>query len=155
MDGRQSMVIGGPWATAAWRENSPEVYDNYVVCPHPQLDPSQSQILHSHLRFGSERGGSDVQSESWRFLNFLTSNPGQMLARAGYINGRVGWLDTPEAKAYRGLDRMATDYKNGAFVWRSTTFTEEGEAIKNAIEAFAEDGDVQGALDKAAEEIGE
>jgi hypothetical protein len=76
-----------------------------------------------------------------------------MLARAGYINGRVGWLDTPEAAEYRGLDRMRQDYEAGAFVWRSPTFTEEGEAIKNAIENFVQSGDVQAALDQAAEEI--
>ena len=76
-----------------------------------------------------------------------------MLQQAGYINGRVGWLDTPQAVEYRGMDRMRTDYENGAFVWRSLTFTQEGEAIKNAIETFAQDGDIQAALDKAAEEI--
>lgn len=152
MDGRQSMVIGGPWATAAWREAAPEVYENYVVCPHPQLDPANPKsFIHTYALGVS--AGSDVQSEAWKFLNFLTSNPGEMLARAGYINGRVGWLDTPEAAEYRGLDRMAQDYKAGAFVWRSSTFTEEGTAIKNAIESFAQDGNIQGALDKAAEEI--
>lgn len=152
MDGRQSMVIGGPWATAAWRENAPEVYENYVVCPHPQLDPANPKsFIHTYALAVS--AGSKNPTEAWKFLNFLLSDPGDMLQQAGYINGRVGWLDTPQAKEYRGLDRMRTDYENGAFVWRSPTFTEEGEAIKNAIESFVQDGDIQGALDKAADEI--
>jgi len=152
MDGRQSMVIGGPWATAAWREASPEVYENYVICPHPQLNPEEPKsFIHTYALGVS--AGSDEQSESWRFLNFLLSNPGEMLARAGYINGRVGWMDTPEAAEYRYLDRMRQDYENGAFVWRSPTFTQEATAIKNAIESFVQDGNIQGALDRAAQEI--
>lgn len=152
MDGRQSMVIGGPWATAAWREAAPEVYENYVICPHPQLDPANPKsFIHTYALGVS--AGSDAQTESWAFLNYLLSDPGQMLARAGYINGRVGWLETPEAAEFRGLENMATDYENGAFVWRSPTFTEEGTAIKNAIESFVQDGDIQGALDRAADEI--
>ncbi|MCO5242969.1 MAG: extracellular solute-binding protein [Anaerolineae bacterium] len=132
MDGRQSMVIGGPWATAAWRENSPEVYENYVVCPHPRFDPSNPKsFIHTYALAVS--AGSQHPTEAWHFLNYLLSDPGDMLQQAGYINGRVGWLDTPQAAEYRGLDRMRTDYENGAFVWRSLTFTQEGEAIKNAI----------------------
>lgn len=152
MEGRQSMVIGGPWATAAWRENAPEVYENYFVCPHPQLDPDNPKsFIHTYALAVS--AGSEHPTEAWDFLNYLLSEPGEMLARAGYINGRQGWLDTPEAAEYRGLDVMRQDYENGAFVWRSSTFSEEGEAIKNAIENFVQTGDVQGALDQAAEEI--
>jgi multiple sugar transport system substrate-binding protein len=152
MDGRQSMVIGGPWATAAWREAAPEVYENYVICPHPQLDPENPKsFIHTYALGVS--AASEHPEEAWRFLDFLLSKPGEMLQVAGYINGRQGWLDTPEAAEYRGIDRMRTDYENGAFVWRSATFTQEGEAIKNAIETFAQDGDVQGALDQAAAEI--
>jgi len=152
MDGRQSMVIGGPWAPAAWRDNAPKVYENYFVCPHPQLDPTNPKsFIHTYALAVS--ANSKNASEAWKFLNYLTSDPGDMLKQAGYINGRVGWMDTPEAKATTGIDIMQQDYKNGAFVWRSETFTEEGEAIKNAIETFAQDGNVQAALDKAAEEI--
>ena len=57
------------------------------------------------------------------------------------------------AELRAALDRMRTDYENGAFVWRSPTFTQEGEAIKNAIETFVQDGNIQAALDKAAAEI--
>ncbi len=152
MDGRQSMVIGGPWATAAWRENAPEVYENYVVCPHPQLDPSNPKsFIHTYALAVS--ASSQHPTEAWNFLDYLLSDPGDMLKVAGYINGRVGWLDTPEAAEYRGLDRMRTDYEHGAFVWRSSTFTQEGEAIANAIETFVQDGNIQAALDKAAQEI--
>lgn len=152
MDGRQSMVIGGPWATAAWRESAPEVYENYVVCPHPQLDPSNPKsFIHTYALAVS--AGSQHPAEAWRFLDYLLSDPGDMLQVAGYINGRVGWLDTPQAAEYRGMDRMRSDYENGAFVWRSSTFTQEGEAIANAIETFVQDGDIQTALDRAAAEI--
>ena len=120
MDGRQSMVIGGPWATAAWRENAPEVYENYVVCPHPQLDPANPKsFIHTYALAVS--AGSKNQTEAWKFLNFLLSDPGDMLAQAGYINGRRAGSTRLRRPRYRGLDRMAQDYAAGAFVWRSPT----------------------------------
>ncbi len=67
MEGKQSMVIGGPWATAAWRENSPEVYENYFVCPHPQLDPDNPKsFIHTYALAVS--AGSEHPTEAWHFL---------------------------------------------------------------------------------------
>jgi multiple sugar transport system substrate-binding protein len=152
MDNRQSMVIGGPWAPAAWRENAPEVYENYVVMPMPQLNPDDPKtFLHTYALGVS--ASSEHPEEAWKFLDFLLSKPGEMLEVAGYINGRAGWIDTPEAQAMRGVDVFRDAYATGSFVWRSETFSEEAEAIKNAIETFVQNGDVQGALDAAAEEI--
>ena len=38
-------------------------------------------------------------------------------------------------------------------MWRSPTWAQEGELLKNAVEEFAESGDVAGALAKAAGEM--
>jgi hypothetical protein len=55
--------------------------------------------------------------------------------------------------ALRGVEVYEQSYATGSFVWRSTTWAQEGEIIKNAIEEFAETGDVEGALSEAADEI--
>lgn len=153
MEGRQSVVMGGPWAPAAWRENAPEVFENFVVAPIPQRDPSDPHtFIHTYALAVSQE--SDVQAEAWDFLNFLLSKPGEMYEVAGYINGRKGMFEDPRVReALRGVEVYEQSYATGSFVWRSPTWAEEGEIIKNAIEEFAESGDVEGALSDAAAEI--
>ena len=55
--------------------------------------------------------------------------------------------------ALRGVEAYEQSYATGSFVWRSPTWAQEGELIANAIEEFAESGDVAGALGRAAHEM--
>ena len=153
MNERQSMCIGGPWAPAAWRENAPAVYESFVVAPMPQKYPDRPKtFIHTYALAVS--ADSKVKSESWNFLNFLLSKPGEMYAVAGYINGRKGIFGLPQVReALRGIDVYIQSYKTGEFVWRSETWAQEGEIVKNAIEAFMQDGKVKEHLDRAAQEI--
>ena len=98
--------------------------------------------------------GSEAAHEAWDFLNVLLSTPGEMYEVAGYINGRLGMFQLPQVRsALRGVEVYEQSYATGSFVWRSPTWAQEGELIKNAIEEFAESGDVAGALSKAADEM--
>jgi len=153
MNERQSMCIGGPWAPAAWREDAPEVYENFVVAPIPQKDPNNPKnFVHTYALGVSS--GSKVQSEAWEFLNFLLSKPGEMYKVAGYINGREGIFNLPDIEeALQGSDVYVQSYKTGEFVWRSKTWAQEGDIIKKAIEEFMQDGQVKKHLDEAADEI--
>ena len=153
MEERQAVAMGGPWAPAAWRENSPNVYENFVVAPIPQRDPDNPHtFIHTYALAVS--AGSDAATESWDFLNVLLSTPGEMYEVAGYINGRSGMFQLPQVRsALRGVEVYEQSYATGSFVWRSPTWAQEGELIKNAIEEFAENGDVAGALSKAADEM--
>jgi multiple sugar transport system substrate-binding protein len=151
-DGRQSMMIAGIWAPPSFRDN-PEVYDNYVVAPLPQKDPANPQTLLNSYSL-TVSAASEHPSEAWAFINYLTSDAGGYIEAAGYINGRKGWEQTPEAKAARGVEIFAEGQQHGSFVWRSETWTEEGTAIKQAIENFSQGGaSVQDALTQAAEQI--
>lgn len=151
-DGRQSMMIAGIWAPPAFRDNT-EVYDNYVVAPLPQKDPSDPHTLLNSYSI-TVSSASEQPTEAWRFINYLTSDAGGYIEAAGYINGRKGWAETPEAKAARGVEIFAEGQEYGSFVWRSETWTEEGTAIKQAIENFSQGGaSVEEALTQAAEQI--
>jgi len=153
MDKRQAMVIGGPWAPAAWRENSPEVYDNFVVAPMPQKDAANQQTF-VHTYAYAVSAGSKVADEAWKFLNYLEQDPAEMYTVAGYINGRKGVFESPDVqKELRDAEVYKQSYATGTFVWRSETWAQEGDIIKKAIEQFMQDGNVQGALDSAAAEI--
>lgn len=151
-DGRQSMMIAGIWAPPAFRDN-PEVYDNYVVAPLPQLDPADPHTLLNSYSL-TVSAASEHPTEAWAFVDFLTSDAGAYIERAGYINGRLGWSDTPEASEARGVEIFAEGQNYGSFVWRSETWVEEGTAIKTAIENFSQGGmTVEDALAQADQEI--
>jgi multiple sugar transport system substrate-binding protein len=149
MNGKQAMCIGGPWAPAAWRDNAPDVYANYVVAPIPQKDPAHPKTF-VHTYAAAVSSSSKVASEAWRLMNYIESNSLEMYKVAGYVDGRVSLFNDPQfAKALQGYEVYKQGYANGSFVWRSKTWAQEATAIKNAIEEFMQSGDVQGALDKA------
>lgn len=151
-DGRQSMMIAGIWAPPSFKDNT-EVYDNYVVAPLPQKSADNEHTLLNAYAL-TVSSASKNPTEAWKFINFLTSDSGGYIEAAGYINGRKGWADTPQAQATRGVDIFAAGQQLGSFVWRSETWTEEGTAIKQAIENFSQGGaSVQDALTQAAQQI--
>jgi ABC-type glycerol-3-phosphate transport system substrate-binding protein len=148
--GRQSMAIAGIWAPPLFDE---DVQENYVVAPLPQRDPDDPHtLLNSYALAVSS--SSEHPREAWKFINFLTSHSGEYLATAGYVTGRKGWAETPEAEEVPGVEIFQEGQQYGSFVWRSETWTQEGTVIKEAIENFAQGGaSVQEALDRAAQEI--
>ncbi|WP_028035305.1 sugar ABC transporter substrate-binding protein [Chelativorans sp. J32] len=148
-EGRQSMAIAGIWAPPLF---SDEVKEQYVVAPLPQLDPENPKTLLNSYAL-AVTAASENKKEAFEFLNFLTSDSDGYLAATGYVTGRKGWADTEAAKNTRGSDIFAEGQKHGSFVWRSATWTQEGNAIKAAIEQFAQGVPVKDALDQAAQEI--
>jgi ABC-type glycerol-3-phosphate transport system substrate-binding protein len=148
-EGRQSAAIAGIWAPPLY---SDEVKANYVVAPLPQLDPANPHTLLNSYAL-AVTAGSKHQKEAFEFLSFLTSDGDGYLAATGYVTGMKGWADTEVAKQTRGSAIFAEGQKYGSFVWRSPTWAQEGTAIKNAIEQFAQGVPVQQALDQAAAEI--
>ncbi|MFT4162322.1 ABC transporter substrate-binding protein [Shinella sp.] len=148
-EGRQSMAIAGIWAPPLF---SDEVKEQYVVAPLPQLDAANPKtLLNSYALAVTE--GSKHKKEAFEFLNFLTSDSAGYLAATGYVTGRKGWAESETAKNTRGAAIFAEGQKHGSFVWRSETWTQEGNAIKAAIEQFAQGVPVKDALDQAAQDI--
>ena len=148
-EGRQSMAIAGIWAPPLYSE---EVKKDYVVAPLPQKDPSTPHTLLNSYAL-AVTSASKHQKEAWDFLHFLTADGDGYLATTGYVTGLTGWGETKVAKETRGSAIFAEGQKHGSFVWRSPTWTQEGNAIKSAIEQFAQGTPVKQALDQAAADI--
>ncbi|MDR3440122.1 sugar ABC transporter substrate-binding protein [Telmatospirillum sp.] len=148
-EGRQSMAIAGIWAPPLY---SDAVKAEYVVAPLPQFDPANPKTLLNSYAL-AVTAGSKHKKEAFQFLSFLTTDSDGYLATTGYVTGRTGWADTKVAKETRGSAIFAEGQKHGSFVWRSPTWSEEGTAIKNAIEQFAQGVPVKQALDQAAADI--
>lgn len=148
-EGRQSMAIAGIWAPPLY---SDEVKKDYVVAPLPQKDPASPHTLLNSYAL-AVTAASKHQKEAWDFLSFLTADGDGYLKTTGYVTGRKGWADTAVANETRGSAIFAEGQKYGSFVWRSQTWTQEGNAIKAAIEQFAQGTPVKQALDQAAADI--
>lgn len=148
-DGRQSMMMAGIWSPPLFGD---EVKKNYVVAPIPQKDPSNPHTLLYNYSM-TVTAASKNQAEAWRFLRFLTEDGDGYLRQTGYVTGLKDWENTPAAKDTIGSAIFAEQLKNGSYYWRSLTWNEEGKAIKDAIEQFAQGTDVKAALDEAAKQI--
>jgi len=148
-EARQSMTIAGIWAPPLF---SDEVKEQYVVVPLPQLDPSNPKTLLNSYAL-AVTAESKNKKEAFEFLSFLLSDADGYLEATGYITGLKNWGETKVAKRTRGSAIFAEGQKYGSFVWRSQTWTREGNAIQVAIEQFAQGVPVKDALDQAAQEI--
>lgn len=147
--GHQAMTIAGIWAPPLF---DPDVKANYVVAPLPQLHPEDPHTLLYNYSMTVTKASKHPE-EAWSFLRFLTKDSDGYLAKTGYITGLRGWNETPVAKQTIGSDIFAKGMKTGSYFWKSVTWSQEGEAIKKAIESFAQGTDVKEALDTAAEEM--
>ena len=149
-DGRQSMMMAGIWSPPLFGE---DVRKNYVVAPIPEKDPAHPHTLLYNYSM-TVTAASKNKAEAWRFLRFLTSDGDGYLRKTGYVTGLKDWQNSPAAKATIGADIFAEQLNYGSYYWRSLTWNEEGKAIKDAIEQFAQQGgDVKQALDAAAQQI--
>lgn len=148
-DGRQSVMMAGIWSPPLFGD---EVKKNYVVAPIPQKDPSNPHTLLYNYSM-TVTAASKNQAEAWRFLRFLTVDGDGYLRQTGYVTGLKDWENTPAAKDTIGSAIFAEQLKYGSYYWRSLTWNEEGKAIKDAIEQFAQGTDVKAALDEAAKQI--
>lgn len=148
-DGRQAMTMAGIWAPPLFGD---DVRNNYVVAPIPQKDPAKPHTLLYNYSMTVTKASKN-QAEAWKFLRFLTSDGDGYLLKTGYVTGLKDWEKTEAAKKTPGAEIFAEQQKFGAYYWRSLTWSEEGKAIKDAIEQFAQGTDVKEALDGAAKQI--
>lgn len=148
-EGRQSMAIAGIWAPPLFSE---QVQKDYVVAALPQLDPGNPKTLLNSYAL-AVTAGSKHRKEAFEFLSFITADGDGYLEATGYVTGRTNWADSEVARKTRGSAIFAEGQKHGSFVWRSPTWSQEGNAIKTAIEQFAQGVPVKDALDQAAAEI--
>ena len=148
-DGRQSMMMAGIWSPPLFGD---DVKKNYVVAPIPEKNPNdQHTLLYNYSM--TVTAASKHQDEAWAFLRFLTSDGDGYLRHTGYVTGLKDWQTSPAAKDTIGADIFAEQLTHGTYFWRSLTWGEEGKAIKDAIEQFAQGGDVKEAPDAAAKQI--
>ena len=102
---KAAMWITGPWAVPTFKAN-PAVYDSYRVVPLPQAsDAKRKTVIMTSWGWGVNKNiDAAKQLEAWKFVNYASQQGSRWLGQAGYILPRLGWTESPEAKAFKGLD---------------------------------------------------
>jgi multiple sugar transport system substrate-binding protein len=98
-----AMWIIGPWSVPTFKPN-PSVWENYRVVPLPQATGAKRHIVAMSSWAWVVNKNSPNTVEAWKFMNFAQQQGARWLPAAGYVLPRLGWTDSPEAKAFRGLD---------------------------------------------------
>jgi multiple sugar transport system substrate-binding protein len=145
--------ISGPWAIPTL-EKKP-VWGKFKVVPLPQVNASKPVTL-LYAWGWSVNAASKQQTESWKWLSFLSSKGEQWLDKAGYVQPRLGWQDSKVAKDTPFLNVFLEDMKRGQYTVRSTRFAEITKAVNNMLQRALLQGQTpQAAADQAKKEIDE
>ena len=148
------MWIIGPWAPSTFAGTPLE--DSYMVVPLPQLDDGIREATTVYSLGWMVNAKSKVKDAAYKFLNYSTQQQEYWLQNVGYIQPRLGWLDSSVAKQKPYLDVFINDMKKGKYMVRTADFQEIGAAVHRAVERTVLQGmDPEESLGIAKEEIDE
>lgn len=152
--GEVSMFIAYPWTLGAIEPGS-AVYRATRVKLLPQFDPSHPSTI-AYAYYWMVNRESRNQTEGWKFINFLSSQPTQWLKEVGFIQPRKGWDTTPEARQFPFINVWLQAMGQSQFILQHPRAAEIGQAIIRAIErTVLNNADPKTSLDQAKREIDE
>lgn len=97
-----AMWILGPWATPTFKGTPVE--NNYRIVPLPQASDGKRKVVSLSSWAWMVNGKSPNTAEAWKFVSYAQQQGARWLTTSGYALPRLGWTDSPEAKAFKGLD---------------------------------------------------
>ncbi len=154
VQGKLSMWLTGPWAIETFKPN-PEVYQNYTVVPHPQVDPRKpiTAVYGFNLCVNSS-APAEKQAVAWDFIRFLTADPIEWMNKLAFPIPRKKWYEAAEAQQFPHLKVFIDDIAHGRALVKSVRFDEIIASIERAVQRIMlNKGNVKEALDLAASEI--
>ncbi|UNC93751.1 extracellular solute-binding protein [Candidatus Contubernalis alkaliaceticus] len=153
MTGLSSMWIAGPWARSNFEGR--DIVDKYMVAPLPQVDlDNRLTFMGGYWWFVSNKVDSEMQKEGWKFLQYLTSDPGEQFERTGLLMPKPGLLESESWKEFPFSEVFSIDLEAGIWPESSPVYPEIEKAVADAMErSLIGDMDPQESLDIAAEEI--
>ncbi len=131
---KAAMWIVGPWATPQFKDN-PKVNDNYRIVPLPQATGAKRKVVAMSSYAWVVNAKSANSLEAWKFVNYASQQGTRWLTAAGYVLPRLGWTDSPEAKAFKGLDVFLDQMQYGRPRLPHPNAPEINAAIHKAVQA--------------------
>jgi multiple sugar transport system substrate-binding protein len=153
--GAQSMALMYTWAMDQVQETNPETFREIRLLPLPQVDSSHpSTRVYSY--YWAVSAGSTVTTESWRFVDFLTTRSERFLRDCNFVQPLVGWQQTPAAREVPFIDVWARSFETGSFDEMVEGYSEISGVITRMIDAVVFAGaDVEGAAARASHAVTE
>jgi len=148
-----AMWISGPFAVSTLA-NYPDLYKDFSVVPLPQAADAKQRVVTSTSWAWVVNAKSKNAGEAWRFVDYMTAQAPRQLARVGQIIPRLGWEESPEAKAFPFLDMFLSELQYGRSRLQHPRSAEINAEVFKAIQTvILNDGDPAQALAAACTEI--
>ncbi len=154
-NGRYTQQISGIYFKPAVEQQNPElVYgEHFQVVQLPQIEGGiPSTMLYAWC--WTVNPDSDKQTESWRWIDFMSRHGEGWFEHVGYIQPRIGWLESEVARANPALPVFLEDFKYGQYLPRTNNYQEIEALLGQAIERTCMEGmDPQESLNIMKEEV--
>lgn len=134
-NGRWVSQISGIYFMPAVLKQNPKLKygENFRVGQLPQIEGGKpSTILYAWL--WTVNPASKLQREAWEWISFMSEHGAGWFKNVGYIQPRLGWLDSPEAKENPALPVFLEDFKYGEYLPRTVVYQEMETLLGQAIE---------------------
>src|SRR5262249_50296225 len=120
--GSVAMVALGSWFAPNWKDQNPDLYQNYTVKAFPRFanaknDHGVHNYAYAHMV--NPKASADVQKAAWQLAYFLDSHPVQYLQTTGLLVPKKELVDSPEFKSVKFLDVFVGDMNKGTYELRS------------------------------------
>ncbi len=149
-----SMMLGINWVEPTL-EGSP-IADHYKVVPMPQLEGG-TKASFAYSWYWAVNANSDKQEESWKFIDFLSSNQVLWYENSKFIQPRhPEWMDSPEAEALKTpyFDVFTDAMGYAVTATYITNYIDYYQAVWKAFQAVMYDNaDVEATLNNAKSEL--
>jgi multiple sugar transport system substrate-binding protein len=155
--GSVAMCALGSWFAPNWKDQNPDLYQNYTVKAFPRFanaknDHGVHNYAYSHMV--NPKASPDVQKTAWQLAYFLDSHPVQYLQTTGLLVPKKELIDSPEFKSVKFLDVFVSDMNKGTYELRSTQYNEVAEAIRRGIDRVVTQNTApQASLDQTQKEV--
>ncbi len=152
-DGTTSMWVSGVWSKGTFKDR--EIENKYMAVPLPQIDPNHRiTTLGGYWWHVSNKVDSDIQKEAWKFLNYITSDPGDQFEKTGLLMPKPSIMESQVWKDYPYSDVFSIDLDAGIWPQSSPVYPQIEKAVADAIErSLVGDTPPQESMDIAAEQI--
>lgn len=155
LDNKVASTLLNPWGMALVTPDS-AAYNKYAVVPLPQVHPDAgaNPLYAYYWAANSKTTDPATLAAAFKWIGFLSSHPGDWLKNVNFIQPKVGWEQTPEAKAFPFFDVWASEMLKGKFL----PITPDSQQIDDIMKATIESSvlnqiEPQQAMDSAAQQI--
>ncbi len=155
LDGKVASTLLNPWGMALVTKDS-AVYNKYAVVPLPQVNPAAgtNPLYAYYWAVNAQTTDAAKKAAAFKWVAFLASQPGEWLKNVNFIQPKVGWQDSAEAKAFPFFDVWASEMLKGKFLPIVPQSQQIDDIMKATIESSILTGvEPQKALDSAADQI--